>query len=107
MRVVEYVTAKGESPFAEWFDALDPIAAAKIGVAVTRLAAGYSSNVKVVGGGVSEYKVDFGPGYRIYFARDGEILIVLLGGGTKRRQHSDIERSIVRWNDYKSRKKGK
>jgi putative addiction module killer protein len=57
-----------------------------------------------VGGGVFEYKIDFGPGFRIYFGRDGETVVILLGGGSKKRQSKDIQESLVRWNDYKERK---
>jgi putative addiction module killer protein len=60
--------------------------------------------VKGVGGGVHEYRLDFGPGYRIYFGKDGDLLVILLGGGTKKRQQRDIEDAIARWQDYKKRK---
>ena len=70
------------------------------------MAAGNVSNVKGVGEGVLEQKVDFGPGYRIYFGRDGDRLVVLVGGGTKRRQQADIVDAITRWRDYKTRKTG-
>jgi putative addiction module killer protein len=105
MVVQEYTTDEGASPFGRWFSALNPIAAAKITVAIARLATGNVSNVKGVGAGVLEQKVDFGPGYRIYFGRDGERLIILLGGGTKRRQQADIERAARCWEDYRARKK--
>lgn len=62
------------------------------------------SNVKPVGNGVSERRIDFGPGYRIYFAKDGDDLIILLGGGTKKRQQSDIKKAKKYWKDYKDRK---
>ena len=65
---------------------------------------GNFSNVKSVGNGVSERRVDFGPGYRIYFAKDGDNLIILLGGGTKKRQQSDINKARKYWKDYKDRK---
>jgi len=68
-----------------------------------RLSMGNVSNVKAVGGGVSEIKIDFGPGYRLYFGRDGDRLIVLLGGGTKKRQQDDIASALARWTDYKRR----
>jgi putative addiction module killer protein len=105
MQIVEYLSTDGESPFAIWFDALDPVAAAKVTTGMMRLAAGNTSNVKGVGAGVLEQRIDFGPGYRIYFARDGETFVVLLAGGTKRRQQTDIERALLRWQDYKSRNK--
>ena len=65
---------------------------------------GNFSNVKSVGNGVSERRIDFGPGYRIYFAKDGDNLIILLGGGTKKRQQSDINKAREYWKDYKDRK---
>ena len=102
-KIFEYESISGRSPFRDWFDGLDPQAAAKINVAITRLAHGNTTNVKGVGSGVLEVRLDFGPGYRIYFGRDGLDLIIL-GGGTKRRQQQDIE-ALDRWTDYKRRKK--
>ena len=66
---------------------------------------GNLSNVKSVGSGVMEYRVDFGPGYRVYFGRDGDVVVILLGGGTKKRQQRDIESARERWVDYKQRRK--
>ena len=66
---------------------------------------GNFSNVTGVGAGVFEHTIDFGPGYRIYFGKDGERLIILLGGGSKKRQQRDIDQAIERWQDYKQRKK--
>jgi putative addiction module killer protein len=66
---------------------------------------GNFSNVKGVGAGVFECKINFGPGYRIYFGKDGEEIVILLGGGTKRRQENDIQAALGRWEDYKQRKK--
>lgn len=103
--VEEYLDPSGFSAFGEWFDSLSPIAAAKITVAVTRIARGAVSNVKGVGDGVLEYRIDSGPGYRIYFGRDGNQLVILVGGGTKRRQDRDIEAAKTRWAAYKTRKK--
>jgi putative addiction module killer protein len=71
------------------------------------LALGNFSNVKGVGGGVYEYRVNFGPGFRIYLGKDGEHLVVLLAGGSKKRQQNDIEHARARWQDYKNRKKQK
>lgn len=106
MEIVEYTLADGRSPFGKWFEDLDAVAAAKITVAINRLAQGNVSNVKGVGAGVLEQKVDFGPGYRIYFGRDGDKLIILIGGGTKQRQNRDIADAMERWRDYKTRKGG-
>lgn len=102
--MVEYLDDLGRSPFAKWFDALDAVTAAKITVALARLAAGNTSNAKSVGEGVMEQKIDFGPGYRVYFAWEGKRLVVLLGGGSKQRQHQDIAHAVARWRDQKSRK---
>jgi putative addiction module killer protein len=86
-------------------DDLNPTAAAKVVIALTRLSQGNFSNVRSVGSGVHEYKIDFGPGYRIYFGREGERSILLLGGGTKKRQQKDIADALSRWQDYKQRRK--
>lgn len=72
--------------------------------AIHRLELGNFSNVKGVGAGVFEYRIDFGPGYRVYFGKDGESLAILVGGGTKRRQDRDITLAHERWLDYKKRK---
>jgi putative addiction module killer protein len=101
----EYVDAPGRSPFAEWFEDLDARAAAKVTVALARIETGNLSNVKGVGGGVLEYRIDWGPGYRVYLGRDGARLVILLAGGTKRRQQRDIAAAQERWADYKRRRK--
>jgi putative addiction module killer protein len=104
MLIVEYLDATGRSPFAGWFDGLNSTAAAKVTVALTRIELGNLSSVKTVGGGVLEYRIDFGPGYRIYFGRHGDELVVLLAGGTKGRQQRDIATAHARWLDYKKRR---
>lgn len=68
---------------------------------------GNFSNVKSVGKGTSEYKIDFGPGYRIYFGQEGDYLIILLGGGSKKTQNMDIKRAQVLWAQYKQDKESK
>lgn len=105
VEVREYLDPAGRSPFAAWFQGLNAPAAAKATIALTRLGQGNFSNVKGVGAGVYEYAIDFGPGYRIYFGKDGERLVILLGGGTKKRQQRDIATAIGLWQDYKQRKK--
>lgn len=107
MDVREYLTRGGESPYGSWFDGLDAQAAAKVATAIARISNGNLSNVEGVGGGVFEYKLNFGPGYRVYFGKDGDMIVILLGGGTKKRQPRDIEDAKARWQDYKDRKKGK
>jgi putative addiction module killer protein len=103
--VREYLDEDGTSPFADWFAGLDTVAAAKITVVLTRIGQGNLSSVKGVGEGVLEYRLDFGPGYRVYFGRDGDVLVILLAGGTKKRQQRDIEAAQVRWTAYKRRKR--
>jgi len=107
MKIVEYLDRTGDSPFADWFGHIDARAAAKVAVALARIGAGNLSNVKGVGAGVLEYRIDFGPGYRVYFGRDGDTLVVLLAGGSKSRQQRDIEAAQARWQDYKGRRKEK
>lgn len=84
---------------------MDAIAAAKVTIALTRIERGNLSNVKGVGTGVLEYRIDSGPGYRIYFGKDGNRLVILIGGGTKKRQDRDIAEAQVCWADYKRRKR--
>ncbi len=103
-QIVYYIESAGDSPFENWFTRLDRVAKAKITVAIARLEQGNTSNVKSVGGGVLEYKLAFGPGYRLYFAMDGKSLIVLLTGGTKQRQSRDIATAKAFWEIYKQSK---
>ena len=103
--VREYLDDKGNSPYSKWFGRLDPVAAAKATTATYRLQQGNFSNVKGVGAGVFEYRIDFGPGYRIYFGKDGPDIVILLGGGTKKRQSQDIQAAKISWQDYKIRKR--
>src|SRR3989441_12713540 len=104
IRILEYLDAEGRSPYGAWFDGLNAPAAAKVAAAVYQLAAGNVSNVKSVGSGVFERKIDFGPGYRVYFGRDGNVLVVLLGGRSKQRQQEAIAAAKERWSDYRRRK---
>lgn len=104
LTIREFLDRSGSSPFSKWFDALDATAAAKVTTAIRRLELGNFSNVKSVGAGVFEYRIDFGPGYRVYFGKDGDVLVILLAGGTKKRQDRDIKVARDRWNDYKERK---
>ena len=100
-----YVDYEGGSPYARWFNSLNAPAAAKVVTALVRMEQGNMSNTKRVGSGVFECRIDFGPGYRVYFGKDGNTLIILLGGGTKKRQQNDIQKARTIWKDYKKRKK--
>lgn len=102
--VREYVDETGKSPFATWFDGLSAVAAAKVTSHVARLAAGNLSNVRPVGGGVHERRIDWGPGLRVYFANDGQQLIILFGGSDKGDQQRVIAQAQKCWRDYKRRK---
>jgi putative addiction module killer protein len=103
LMVVEYVREDGSRPFGVWFESLPAQAAAKVATARARLEMGNTSAVKWIGV-IGEYRIDWGPGYRMYLARDGANIVILLGGGTKRRQQLDIERAKALWAEYKTRK---
>ncbi len=103
IRLLEYVREDGSNPYKDWFDGLDPQAAAKVATAALRLEMGNTSNIKWFEG-IGEVRIDWGPGYRIYLAKDGETLIVLFGGGTKRGQKADIARARELHTEYKARK---
>jgi putative addiction module killer protein len=104
IEIAEYVD-EGRSPFREWFQKLDAQNRVVVAVAIERLADGNTSNVKSIGEGAAELKINRGPGYRVYFGWDGNVLVILLGGGTKQRQHSDIDAALRRWRDYKKQKR--
>jgi len=103
--IKEYIDLQGRSPYAKWFNRLNAPAAAKAVTALVRMEQGNLSNTKGVGGGVLECRINFGPGYRIYFGRDGESIVILLGGGTKKRQSNDIQTAQMLWKEYKRRKR--
>ena len=105
IEVREYIDAHGRNPFRRWYRSLDEGAAKRMQSVVTRMGEGNLSNVRGVGSGVLEYRVNVGPGYRVYFGRDGDTLIILLGGGTKARQRTDIRRARDLWREYRRRKR--
>lgn len=102
-KVEEYLREDGTSPYEEWFMKLDPLAAAKITTVKLKMEQGNLSNVKWFRG-IGEYRLDWGPGYRVYIGREGERLIILLGGGTKKGQQKDINRAAALWSEYNERK---
>lgn len=102
---IEYLDDFGRSPFAKWMNDLDSYAAIKVQVAMTKVEVGNFSSVRNLGGGISEIKIDFGPGYRVYFAKEKEFLLLLLGGGSKKNQQHEIDEAKAVWKEYKKRKR--
>lgn len=101
----EYVDARRHNHYREWVSKLDASVRARIDKSVLRMGYGNLSGVKPEGEGVSALRLDFGPGYRVYFGKDGDTLLILLAGGTKRRQQYDIELARSLWAEYKKRKR--
>ncbi|WP_197910383.1 type II toxin-antitoxin system RelE/ParE family toxin [Desulfosarcina ovata] len=100
-----YQDGVGRKPFANFFNRVNGAAAVKITAAITRLRAGNKGDSKSVGKGVSELRIHWGPGYRIYYGWDGIRLIILLSGGAKGSQSTDIKKAQTYWADYKRRKR--
>ena len=105
IEIIAYTDSGGRNSFRRWLDRLDAIASDKVTAALVQMEKGNLSNVRSVGRGVAEYRIHFGPGYRIYFGMDGDTLIILLGGGTKSRQHRDIENARALWQEYRRQKR--
>ena len=100
----EYLDTSGRSLFVRWFNGLNAAAAARVTLSVGRLEQGNFSQVKGVGRGIFELKVDFGPGYRVYFGKEGERVVILVGGSSKDRQGEAIAAAQAAWEDFKRRK---
>jgi len=98
--VREYLTADGKSPFREWLKSLTKAVSARIQARVLRFELGNLGDHKNVGEGVWEARVMFGPGYRIYFGKDGDAIVVLRVGGDKGSQVKDIARAQGFWREY-------
>lgn len=104
IEILRYVTASGKDVFGEWLAGLnDERAAAKIAVRINRLAAGNFGDCKPLQEGVWELRIDWGPGYRVYYAMAARTCVLLLCGGDKRKQSADIKRAIEYWKDYQER----
>lgn len=104
IRLTQYINSDGMSPFDKWFMELNSEAAVKVTKAIYKLELGNFSNVEGVGAGVFELKIYFGPGYRVYFGKEGDEIIILLCGGTKKRQSADICEAKELWVGFKRRK---
>jgi putative addiction module killer protein len=104
IEVIQYIDEHGRNPFERWLKDLDLGAKVRVSFQISRLENG-NIPAKSVGQGVLELRLNFGPGYRIYLGRDGDELVILLGGGTKQRQSADIETAQSLWREYKERKR--
>ncbi len=104
VRIVHYVSEDGTDYFDAWFRTLSPQARSRIQTRIDRMEFGNFGDYKSVGKGVFELRIDFGSGYRLYFGRGGEELVILLGGGTKKRQSWDIAQAQTHWKAYKQEK---
>ena len=101
----EYIDGKGQNHYRNWIVDLDPSIRARVIKTVLRMGDGNLSGAKPEGEGISALRIDFGPGYRVYFGQDGAALVILLAGGTKRRQDKDIQLARALWVEYKKRKR--
>ncbi len=104
IQVKEYVNEKGVSVFQQWFNKLDAQAAARVSTALYRLEVGNDAHLKSLAGGIYEYKLNFGPGYRIYMGKEGPAMVILLCGGSKKQQNKDIALARKLWQAYKLEK---
>ena len=104
MDVFRYVSPSGRIVVNDWLDALpDPRAAVKITMRINRLSEGNLGDCRPLRNGVWELRIDWGPGYRVYYAKVGKVCLLLLCGGDKRSQSADIDRALAFFEDYKRR----
>lgn len=104
--VQTYLSPNGQDPYAQWLAALaDRQARARVLVRVGRMAAGNFGDCKPIAEGVWELRIDWGPGYRVYYAQAGKRLVLLLAGGDKRTQQADITAALANWHDWQQRRK--
>ncbi len=100
-KIKEYITIGGKSPFHEWLKSQKDLKTkARIRQRIDRLELGNFGNCESVGDGVFELRLNFGPGYRVYFGQVGSSTVLLLCGGTKRKQQKDIDQAKIYWKDY-------
>jgi putative addiction module killer protein len=107
LTIREYITSRGKNPFRDWLKSLDMGVQARIQARVLRFESGNLGDNKAVVGGIWAARLDFGPGYRLYFGRDGLSVIVLLVGGDKASQSKDIAAAKRYWDDFREAKHGK
>ena len=101
MTIKKLQTPQGDVPFDDWINRIDMRAQARVASRLDRIERGNFGDHRSVGQGVMELRVDHGPGYRIYFGRDGLEVVILLGGGSKQRQRADIKQAQRNWKKYK------
>jgi putative addiction module killer protein len=102
--ILRYQASDGTEPFSNWLRSLaDKRVQARIRIRIQRLAAGNFGDCKSIGSGVLELRIHDGPGYRVYFGRQGKVVVILLCGGTKSTQHTDIDVALACWADWKRR----
>lgn len=103
--ILVYHDEQGRAPFASWLGRLNDPTRARVLMRLDIVERGSLGKTRSLGGGVQEMKIDYGPGYRLYFGRDGEAIVILLCGGDKRSQRRDIELAKQYWKDYQGTKK--
>jgi len=103
-KLKEYLTETGKNPFREWLEDLPTVTKAKVQTRLFRVELGNLGDYKRIGHGVNELRLQFGPGYRVYFGFDGDDIVLLLIGGDKRSQRKDIVKATEYWSDYRRRK---
>lgn len=101
--IVIFRMANGNMPFVEWMISLDDKAQTIVESRLNRIRLGNMGDVKTIGGGVHEFRIDYGPGYRIYFGNAGGKAILLLVGGGKSGQQKDIRKAMEYWREFKER----
>lgn len=104
VKIEEYISSEQKNYYSEWFNDLSVEYAAKVAAARARMMAGSFGNVKPIDGTLKEYRIDWGPGIRIYLIQEGDVLIVLLGGGTKSGQAADVKQAKKLRDEYDTRK---
>ena len=103
IRVLEYITREGRNPYRDWLERQNLVLQARIEARIFRVSQGNLGDVKTVGHGVCELRLPFGPGYRVYFGREGGETVILLIGGAKHTQRKDIMTARSYWLDYLER----
>ena len=104
IRIVQYVSRDGKDRFGEWLRAQPSLVRTRVQARINRIRMGNFGDYRGLGQGISELRIHSGPGYRVYYGRDGNHLVILLAGGTKRRQAGDIARAQALWREYKQEK---